>query len=151
MPRQPSGAVSDANDPCATCGHLRHAHVSTALAVDGRVCTGLRLRGGPMGTGTPCVCTWFVMGKAKPKKAKETVSMRLTWNGPAPEIGDFLMSTYRPTYGYQIVSVDPNAAGTVLEIETKRIPAKTVPKDAKVHPLRWSSRDPAQHKSSGWG
>lgn len=142
MPRQIHNDSGDpARDVCgrSLCGHQRRGHNGP--------CTAKRLD--PFDNrALPCRCPGFVEPrKPASKRPTDVVSIRLTWQGAEPAVGDFLMSQHRPRFAYRIEDVC--RSGQALEISGKRVLVSEVPAGATVHPMRWNARD-AVKNNTGW-
>lgn len=80
------------------------------------------------------------------------MKFRARWIGPPPRIGDYLMSEVRPRFAYRIEHVTrafpdvtwdkaAKAEARLLAIVVDRIDKAAVPRDAKVHPWKWTRRE----------
>lgn len=65
----------------------------------------------------------------------------LAWDGPLPQVGEFLMSA-RPRYAYRVAAIDPAPAGVryVAKAWLERLAPAEVAADAIVHRWQWASR-----------
>lgn len=134
------------NDPCATCGHTRKQHAKDPT--NDRACQALRYD--PMGPSMPCPCQWFVKRRNKPVPKDKPVELSLTWDGEHPKVGEYLMSMHKPKFGYEIVEIVVTRSGKI-EITARKALVKDIPAGAKIHALRWNSREPtATRERKGW-
>ena len=79
------------------------------------------------------------------------MKLRARWMGPAPRVGDYLMSPARPRYAYRVREVtradsnarwDPAQKAEVrrLAIDVDRVDHGQVTSNARVHTWRWDKR-----------
>jgi hypothetical protein len=80
------------------------------------------------------------------------MKLRARWVGPAPKIGDYLMSEMRPRYAYRIDRVTmafpdvgwdqtARAEERLLNIVADRVAVTAVPEHARIHPWKWDRRE----------
>ena len=80
------------------------------------------------------------------------MKLRARWIGPAPRVGDYLMSGRRPRFAYRISRVrptlpnvcwDPAAKAEVhfLQFVVAKIAVTAVPRNVRIHSWRWDRRE----------
>lgn len=86
------------------------------------------------------------------------MKLRARWNGPAPRVGDYLMSPTRPRFAYRVLGVtvagsrvtwDPVRRGEArrLTIDVERVAILAMPSNARVHDWRWDRRGASSSSS----
>jgi hypothetical protein len=81
------------------------------------------------------------------------VKLRARWIGPAPRVGDYLMSPTRPRFAYRVRTVNPTSPNVTwdpahkaevrrLAIDVDRVAVAEVAASSRVHAWRWDKRGP---------
>jgi len=79
------------------------------------------------------------------------MKLRARWAGPAPKVGDYLMSEVRPRHAYRVGEVinvsskvrwdaEKKTEVRLLQIVVDRVATTAVPRGARIHAWKWDRR-----------